>query len=178
MEKNAVTGFDLGATTIQMPGDIPTGASERDDTQKLGEVARRAYTLAYRILRHPADAEDVAQEVLVRLLKHSRRLDSGGNIQGWIYRVTVNCCNDVLRQRQRQAELDVDELQAAPQSDEVHDLPKLLKRLSPRERTAVALVFGQGLTCREAARAMTCLPGTVRVLCHRARQKMKPVLEA
>lgn len=128
------------------------------------------------MLGQRADAEDVAQEVIIRYLKHRWRLQLSRNIPGWIHRVTVNCCMDVLRVRESQLAVDISAIQSPATAHEHLDLPMILSRLSARERVAVALVFGQGMSCVEAGRAMGCKSGTVRVLCHRARNKMKPML--
>ena len=61
--------------------------------------------LAYRFLGTLADAEDVAQEVFLRLYQNPPRLDPSGKLFTWLYRVTVNRCLDLLRKRPRDAKL-------------------------------------------------------------------------
>ena len=67
--------------------------------------------LAYRFLGTLADAEDVAQEVFLRLYQNPPRLDPSAKLFTWLYRVTVNRCLDLLRKRPRDAKLlSLDEL--------------------------------------------------------------------
>ncbi|MBI3615008.1 MAG: sigma-70 family RNA polymerase sigma factor [Candidatus Omnitrophica bacterium] len=66
--------------------------------------------LAYRFLGTVADAEDVTQEVFLRLYQNPPRLDPSGKLFTWLYRVTVNRCLDLLRKRPREAKvLSLDE---------------------------------------------------------------------
>ena len=55
---------------------------------------QRVLRTAYRLLGRLEDAQDAAQEVFLRLLKNMHRID--GDPQAWLYRVTVNICNDHL----------------------------------------------------------------------------------
>lgn len=140
------------------------------------EAGRRAYAVAYRMLGQRADAEDVVQEVLMKTVKNQRRFRNG-IANAWIYRVTVNASLDALRERGRRATLRLEAPEPAPPPADPVNLMIMLEGLTDRERSAVALVFGEGMTSAEAARVLRCLPATVRVLCHRARKKMKPQLE-
>jgi len=66
--------------------------------------------LAYRFLGTVADAEDAAQDVFLRLYQHPPQLAPSGKLFTWLYRVTVNRCLDLLRQRPRGAKtLSLDE---------------------------------------------------------------------
>ena len=55
--------------------------------------------LASRFLGSRPDAEEVAQEVVLRLYQHPPRLDPSTKLFTWLYRVTVNLCIDLLRRR-------------------------------------------------------------------------------
>src|SRR5437867_11167730 len=66
------------------------------------QVARTAL----RLLGNRLDAQDAAQEVFLRLHRNLRRIDGTGNLSGWLYRVTVNICRDMLRKRRNFTSLD------------------------------------------------------------------------
>ena len=66
----------------------------------------RVARTALRLLGARQDAQDAAQEVFLRLYRNLRRIDTAGNLAGWLYRVTVNACHDVLRKRRRSDPLD------------------------------------------------------------------------
>src|SRR2546426_8547195 len=61
---------------------------------------------ALRLLGNRADAQDAAQEVFLRLHRNLRQIDAAGNLPGWLYRVTVNICRDILRKRRNFTSLD------------------------------------------------------------------------
>ncbi len=61
--------------------------------------------LAYRFLGTVADAEDVAQDVFLRLYQHPPHLAPTGKLFTWLYRVTANRCLDLLRSRPRDAKI-------------------------------------------------------------------------
>src|SRR5207245_2286475 len=61
---------------------------------------------ALRLLGNRADAQDAAQEVFLRLHRNLRQIDAAGNLPGWLYRVTVNTCRDMLRKRKIGGSLD------------------------------------------------------------------------
>ena len=74
--------------------------------------------LAYRFLGTIADAEDIAQEVFLRLYQHPPQLSPSGKLFTWLYRVTVNRCLDFLRRRPRDARLfSLDEPLAGEESE-------------------------------------------------------------
>src|SRR5437879_5619575 len=66
------------------------------------QVARTAL----RLLGNRQDAQDAAQEVFLRLHRNLRKIDDAGNLSGWLYRVTVNACCDILRKRKATDSLD------------------------------------------------------------------------
>jgi RNA polymerase sigma-70 factor (ECF subfamily) len=105
---------------------------------------------AYRLLGRMEDAQDAAQEVFLRLLKHLDRID--GDPKPWLYRVTVNICNDHYRRRVMTTEPDERTADPAPDAERVlamDDRKRLLmeglQTLSKRERAAVVLRDIEGL---------------------------------
>src|SRR2546422_576596 len=102
-----------------MPGyGLPSReCAENDQAAKLLRLARSGDSAAFeellrlhevcvartalRLLGNRQDAQDAAQEVFLRLYRNLRRIDTAGNLAGWLYRVTVKGCHHVLRQRGR-----------------------------------------------------------------------------
>lgn len=136
------------------------------------EAAARALTLrltprvhahAYRLLGNAAEAEDVAQEAMLRLWKIAPEWRQGeARVTTWLYRVVANLCTDRLR-RARSAPLEaapepVDE--AASAADRLQDaaraaaLQKALDGLPERQRQAVVLRHIEGLANPEIAEIM------------------------
>src|SRR5580700_10784337 len=133
----------------------------------MGHHERMVVSTAYRLLGRMDDARDAAQEVFLRLFKHLDRIQ--GDPKPWLYRVTVNVCNDHLRRRV--LVMPPDERQADPSPDvsrtlELHDRKRLLMEglatLSTRERAALVLRDIEGLSTREVATILDIEEVTVR----------------
>jgi len=140
---------------------------------------RRVYALALGMLGNHADAEDLCQEVFLRLHQSARRLKPEGSLRPWLYRTCVNCCLDELRRRAHRPAPGLAETlelrpAAAPGPDEVaaerqfaDQVAACLARLPPRQRAVFVLRHFGGMTTPEIARALGCAPGTVK--CHLSR---------
>lgn len=122
---------------------------------------------AYRLLGRVEDAQDAAQEVFLRLLKNMHRID--GDPQAWLYRVTVNICNDHHRRKPIVMEPPPDLADAASDPERVLEevqrkqlLMAGLQTLPERERAAVVLRDIEGLSTREVAAILRVEEVTVR----------------
>jgi RNA polymerase sigma-70 factor, ECF subfamily len=138
---------------------------------------QRVLRTAYRLLGSLEDAQDAAQEVFLRLLKNLQRID--GDPHAWLYRVTVNICNDRYRRGLRVMELDTDCVDTAPNPEralEIEERKRLLmeglQTLSGRERAAVVLRDIEGLSTREVAAILKVEEVTVRSQISMARVKL------
>jgi RNA polymerase sigma-70 factor, ECF subfamily len=105
---------------------------------------RMVLGVAYRLLGRMEDAQDAAQEVFLRLFQKQKHIQ--GDPKLWLYRVTVNVCNDWYRKRTVVAEPD--EQAADPKADALTTitleerkrlLKDALKTLAERERAAIVL---------------------------------------
>lgn len=137
---------------------------------------QRVLRTAYRLLGRREDAQDAAQEVFLRLL---RNLDSiNGDAAGWLYRVTVNVCNDHYRRRPILAE-PVDLPDPSPHVDRAIEMDQRkalltagLKRLTERERAVIVLRDIEGLPTRQVADILGVEEVTVRTHAAAARLKL------
>lgn len=137
---------------------------------------QRVLRTAYRLLGRVEDAQDATQEVFLRLLRNLDRVD--GDPQAWLYRVTVNVCNDQFRRRTLVLEA-VDRADPAPgplRALELEDRKQLLMQglatLPERERAAVVLRDIEGLPTREVAEALGVEEVTVRTQISKARVRL------
>jgi RNA polymerase sigma-70 factor (ECF subfamily) len=138
---------------------------------------RMVVSTAYRLLGRMEDAHDAAQEVFLRLFKNLGRIQ--GDAKPWLYRVTVNVCNDHLRRRGVVKWPDVNEADPAPDASrtiELDDRKRLLMEglatLPARERAAVVLRDIEGLSTREVAAILDIEEVTVRSQISAARVKL------
>jgi RNA polymerase sigma-70 factor, ECF subfamily len=149
----------------------------------------RVYRLAYRLTGNSHDAEDLTQEVFVRVF---RSLDSyvPGTFEGWLHRITTNLFLDMARRRQRirfegladetEARLGGYEPTPAEAFDDRHldsDIHAALMALAPEYRAAVILCDIEGLSYEEIADSLGVKLGTVRSRIHRGRAQLRQALE-
>jgi len=148
----------------------------------------RVYRLAYRLTGNRPDAEDLTQEVFVRVF---RSLDTytPGTFEGWLHRITTNLFLDQARRRQR---IRFDALsderaerlsspQPAPETVFTErtfddDVERALATLPPDFRAAVVLCDVEGLSYEEIAEIMGAKLGTVRSRIHRGRAMLRDAL--
>ncbi len=148
----------------------------------------RVYRLAYRLTGDRHDAEDLTQEVFVRVF---RSLDTytPGSFEGWLHRITTNLFLDQARRRQR---LRFDALSderagllpsATPAPDTAvadrmfdDDVEVALAALPPEFRLAVVLCDVEGLSYDEIADILGAKLGTVRSRIHRGRAMLRRAL--
>lgn len=120
---------------------------------------RSIVSFAFRMLGDAAEAEDVAQETFLRLWKNADRWEPRARLTTWLHHVARNLCVDRLRSRRKVASGEVPEhadsrpgasLQLESRQRD-RAVQEALSELAERQRAAIALVYFQGLSNREAA---------------------------
>ncbi|ETW92729.1 MAG: hypothetical protein ETSY1_42380 [Candidatus Entotheonella factor] len=140
------------------------------------------YRLAWGFTGDHALADDVTQEVFIRLVK-IKRWQPRALFRTWLYKIVLNTSRELRRRHRRETgELpsDHDERRgvepAYHQHD--HDVAKALMSLPERQREVVVLRFYEELSTKETARIMGCREGTVKTHLHRALMALRDVLTA
>lgn len=133
------------------------------------------YGLCVRVLNHRHDAEDVTQEVFLRVFRSLRRWDSSRPLRPWIMGIAVNRCRTCLAQRSRRPE-PVDYLQDTAPGPVADDAAELLREiraavvdLRPEYRSVFVLFHEQGHPYEDIAQALKRPVGTIKTWLHRAR---------
>jgi RNA polymerase sigma factor (sigma-70 family) len=136
------------------------------------------YGLCVRLLHHRHDAEDVSQEVFLRVVRSLKGWDAARPLKPWIMGIAVNRCRTWLSQRSRRPEL-VDYLQdtvAGPDPDDsaelLHEIHDALAGLRVEYRTVFVLFHEQGQPYEEIALVMERPVGTIKTWLHRARLEL------
>lgn len=152
------------------------------------EHSARVYRLAYRLTGNRYDAEDLTQEVFVRVFR-SLSTYTPGTFEGWLHRITTNLFLDQARRRQRirmdamgedgdrYPATDVGPERAFEHAFLDVDVQKALDELPPEYRAAVVLCDIEGLSYEEIAVTLGIKLGTVRSRIHRARARLRVSLE-
>ena len=150
----------------------------------------RVYRLAYRLTGDQYDAEDLTQEVFLRVFR-SLSTYQPGTFEGWLHRITTNLFLDQVRRRRRIRfegfADDADERIAGTEPtpaqafDDRHldaDVQRALDALPPEFRVAVVLCDIEGLSYEEIATTLDIKLGTVRSRVHRGRARLRVALDS
>ena len=185
----------LGGVAVK-PLDTPTVPAFEpvpDALPSWDEIVRthsaRVYRLAYRLTGNKHDAEDLTQDVFVRVFR-SLSTYTPGTFEGWLHRITTNLFLDQARRKQRirfdaladdaAERLPGREPGPAQVYDERHfddDVQRALDALPPDFRAAVVLCDIEGLSYEEIAATLGIKLGTVRSRIHRGRVQLRAALE-
>lgn len=178
-------------------------AETRDDDRLVGEALQgqrqaaevlvrrylgRVFGLALRMMGNNHDAEDAAQEAMLRAMRFLPSYRQEGTFDRWVLKVASNTCLDLLRKRKTfrvspQSEEHLAVL-AEPQADPSEALAgerlafveKMLPTLPDQQRAVFVLFHYEGRSLRDVAEAMDMPEGTVRSSLHRARRKLRDMI--
>ncbi len=177
--------------------------AQAGDQQALEELVERfcgpMYNLAYRMCRHPSDAEDLTQDIFVKMVRSLGSFQWRSKFSTWLYALAANVCRSGLRRRKRIACREVvhlDDADAAgsrradvcapgpdpavssERDDVMVKLDEALRGLDERYRIVIVLRDIQGLAYEEIAAVLECSLGTVKSRLARARHAVKDRLMA
>jgi RNA polymerase sigma-70 factor (ECF subfamily) len=160
----------------------------RGDQPAFRVLARRhapaIVRLARRILGNAADAEDVAQEAMLRVWTHAPRWQPLAAFKTWLTRVVVNLCLDRKR-RAPWVELEAageiaDSAPVASELAETDERERLLQRaiaeLPDRQRTAIVLTYSEGMSNAQVADILDTSVSAVETLLVRGKQNLRRAL--
>ncbi|MDO9540983.1 MAG: RNA polymerase sigma factor [Kiritimatiellia bacterium] len=143
------------------------------------------FNVALRIVRRPADAEDVTQEVFVKTHKNLSQFGFQSSLKTWLYRITVNTAISRCRKSTREADVIAkykNYLETQPtnepfpnpiqKKDNETIIAVLLAELDPDQRACLVLREMEGLAYNEIAEILNIPMNTVRSRLHRARETL------
>lgn len=117
------------------------------------------YRVAVHNTRCKSDAEDVTQEVFVKLLESSKKFKDGEHLKAWLIRVTINECRTLMRKYSRETEQSAEIADCA-----VYDGDSVLetvKALPENYRNAIYLHYYEGYTAKEIGKILDAKENTV-----------------
>ena len=151
----------------------------RGDAEAVQALVERfqaeVFGLCVRLLNHRHDAEDVTQEVFLRVFRSLRRWDAARPLRPWIMGITVNRCRTWLAQRARRPEVVhyLQDTAASPPGDDAAELLReihaAVAALRPDYRSVFVLFHEHGRPYEEIALALGRPVGTIKSWLHRAR---------
>ena len=171
------------------PGSLVTGdhAQDHELADRLEAGAPLAFRVAYAVLRHREDAEDVAQEALAKAFRSFRALRDRDRFEAWLVRITWRRALDrrraeTRRDRREQAAVDPP---AAPSAEDLASSRELegrvwaeVDKLSEKLRIVVVLAAIEGHDLVEVARLLALPVGTVKSRLFHARRTLAERLAA
>ena len=170
---------------------------DRDAFRTLFErYHRRAYALAFGVLRHQDDALDVVQDAFIKAHKYLDKFEGNSSFYTWLYRIVMNLAIDHLRKHRRAKPVELAEqpLEEGGGIAEEALLPKMLGgnpgralmdkeiraridealgELSENHRAVLVMRELEGMSYEEMAQAMSCSKGTIMSRLFHARKNMQ-----
>ena len=166
------------------------GSAAGGDRASFSALVERHYgfifRLAYRLTGNRAAAEDIAQEVCVRLGRAIRGYRHGGAFTTWLYAIVVNAARDLGRKTARDmartsayaAQAVIDDEGEVDAEDRSARMWTAVRALPPKQCEAVTLVYGEAMSHAQASELMGCSEATVSWHIHEAKKRLKTIMSA
>lgn len=144
------------------------------------DIANRYIDTVYRLAlsrtKSPEYAEDITQDVFVKLMQTSKKFESDEHIKAWLITVTINCTKDLFLSSWFRKTEGLDENISAEETEK-SDLYYALMKLPQKYRTVIHLHYYEGYRINEIARITKATEGTVKSQLHRGREMLKNILD-
>lgn len=151
------------------------------DPVALGEFVelfqQQVFAICFRMLGHRQDAEDTAQESLLRAIRYLKSWDSSQPLRPWVLKIAANRCRTALGKRSKQPILlesiyDAGEETVAQHLGLAEELNQALEILSPSQRECFVMFYQQDLNIQEISAALDVPEGTIKTWLHRSRKAL------
>jgi RNA polymerase sigma factor (sigma-70 family) len=174
------------------PDRVLVGRSEREEEssrshrefeERLAECGPLAFRVAYGVLRHAADAEDVAQEALLKAYRNFERLREPARFRGWLvriaFRVALDRWREAKRREKRETQEDPEQRASGPTVEELAvsrefqaRLERAMAELPEKFRLVLLLAAIEGYTLEEVSEMLGIPVGTVKSRLFFARKQL------
>jgi RNA polymerase sigma-70 factor (ECF subfamily) len=147
--------------------------------------AKKIFYLALRILSSPQEAEDVVQDIFIKVFKNIKNYRGEAAFGTWLYRVTSNHCLDILRKRKKHTWVEIDEtlensnrinFKNDPEHAEKMLSPTIVRaldQLSPRQRICLVMREMENLSYEEISICLGISLGSVKSNIYRAKEYLR-----
>jgi RNA polymerase sigma-70 factor (ECF subfamily) len=182
-----LNGTEMDALAASLAGSAvsPDASLEREFEQRLADCPTLAYRVALGVLRNPTDAEDVAQESMLRAYRNFHRLRDRESFRAWLVRTAWRLSLDRIRSSGRRERRERDAVRdqpaaavenvAATREFERH-IAAALDALPEKLRIVMLLAAIEGYNTREVAKLLALPEGTVKSRLHSARKQLAQAL--
>jgi RNA polymerase sigma-70 factor (ECF subfamily) len=155
-----------------------------DDDASLEELYAHhrnfTYRVALRVMRNADDAEDVVQNVFLRMMKNGKRLDADCSATAYLRRAATNAAIDLIRKRNHRAETDLPAYHPAAEQSvmEKHYVRQVLDKLPSQHAEMFEMHYREGYAYEALAESFGVQVGTVKSRLHRIRAALQKELQA
>ena len=131
--------------------------------------------IAYQNTFNVQDAEDITQEVFIKLMSNISKLESDEHIKAWLIKVTINLCKDHRKSFWNRNVSELDENVKYFDEEDSDDLEEI-KKLKPIHRNIIYLYYYQGYKINEISEILNMNQNTVSSYLTRARAELKDII--
>lgn len=150
------------------------------DSEKLGGYVEKFHETVFRVAfgytKNHADAQDIEQDVFLKLYCCGKKFESDEHIRAWLIRVTMNAAKNFLRSCSVRRYEPLDE-RIPCENESGGALLELVRGLKPEYLNAVYLHYYEGYSVKEIARICRTTPAAVTMRLSRARERLKKIIE-
>jgi RNA polymerase sigma-70 factor (ECF subfamily) len=177
----------LNKSDIELVNEFKNGNISAFD-EIVRRYQKRVYSLARKILANHDDADDVAQEVFIKLFNSLHDFKGESSLFTWIYRITVNECNNVLRKKKIKEFIPIDEianllkLSETPEQElfdkeERNLIERAVEKLPAKQRTVFVMRFFENLDYEEISKILNKPIGTLKANYFHAVKKIQKFIK-
>ncbi|MFQ9512137.1 MAG: RNA polymerase sigma factor [Clostridia bacterium] len=148
-----------------------------DLLDKYGDMVLR---IAYTYLKNRADAEDIVQDVFLRIIDKKPSFNDENHEKSWLIRATINMCKNKVNMFWNKNKCSIDDVQEFAVSDKYNtdtSVFQAVMALGEKYRVVVYMYYYEGYSTPEIAKVIGKSETTIRSLLHRARNKLKDMLK-
>ena len=154
--------------------------TQEDISELLDQYGDMVLRLSYTYLKNKADAEDVVQDVFLKIMEKHPDFNDKTHEKSWIMKVTINICKNKLNLFWNRNKRSMDEVVETASYDAYNvdsNVLKAVMSLPDKYRIVVYMYYYEGYSTPEISKIIGKSEATVRSLLHRARSGLKDVLK-
>ena len=150
--------------------------TEEDYINVVEKFSNMIYRIAYQNVLNVSDAEDIVQDVFIKLLKHrDKNFENKEHLKAWLIKVVINQCRDYQRLFARRKEVSMDNIPYGLEENEFLLLVEI-SRLPVDEKNIIFLYYYEGYKIKEISKILNKNQNTVNSKLIRARKKLKTLI--
>jgi RNA polymerase sigma factor (sigma-70 family) len=139
--------------------------------------SKAVFRICMMMLKNKQDAEDVFQDVFVRLMQNTKPFETDEHCRAWLYKVALNCCKNQLKCFWKKRVIPSEYIESTELLPQQYELMENILKLPTNYRTVIHLCYYEGYKPCEIAEIMNKSEQVIYNYLHRAKQRLKIELE-